>query len=140
MKSTRWYSNRQEKKVAKAVNGKQTANSGATAFQKGDVTTNDWLIECKTKTTEFVNYLVDLSLSDNKKIGDIGIRYMKEHKGITSQDAFKDLGITRLSARIKELRELGYNISTIMVDGTNRYGEPVRYGLYTLKGEPNGNN
>lgn len=60
------------------------------------------------------------------------IEYMRKHKGITSQDAFRDLGITRLSARIKELRELGYNISTIMIDDTNRYGEPVRYGLYKL--------
>lgn len=60
------------------------------------------------------------------------IEYMKKHKGITSQDAFKELGITRLSARIKELRDLGYDISTIMIDGTNRYGEPVRFGLYKL--------
>lgn len=60
------------------------------------------------------------------------IEYMKKHKGITSQDAFKDLGITRLSARIKELRDMGYDISTIMIDGKNRYGEPVRYGLYKL--------
>ncbi len=60
------------------------------------------------------------------------IEYMKKHKGITSQDAYKDLGITRLSARIKELREAGYNISTIMIDGKNRYGEPVRFGLYKL--------
>ena len=60
------------------------------------------------------------------------IEYMRKHKGITSQDAFKELGITRLSARIKELRELGYNISTVMIDGTNRFGEPVRYGLYKL--------
>ena len=29
---------------------------------------------------EFVNYLINLSLSDNKKIGDIGIRFIKEHK------------------------------------------------------------
>ena len=63
------------------------------------------------------------------------IKYMKKHNGITSQDAFKHLGITRLSARIKELRELGYDISTIMVDGTNRFGEPVRYGLYKLNEE-----
>ena len=63
------------------------------------------------------------------------IEYMKQHNGITSQDAFTHLGITRLSARIKELRELGYDISTIMVDGTNRYGEPVRYGLYKLNEE-----
>lgn len=67
------------------------------------------------------------------------ISYMQTHNGITSQDAFKHLGITRLSARIKELRELGYNISTIMVDDFNRYGEPVRYGLYKLMEENNGN-
>ena len=66
------------------------------------------------------------------------IDYMKSHKGITSMDAFTDLGITRLSARIKELRDLGYDISTIMVDGTNRYGEPVRYGLYRLNWKGSG--
>ncbi len=49
---TRFYSDRQEKRVAKAVSGKQTANSGATAFSKGDVVTDDWLIECKTSVTE----------------------------------------------------------------------------------------
>lgn len=50
--STRYFSNKQEKKVAKRIGGKQTANSGATAFSKGDVRTDDFLIECKTKTTE----------------------------------------------------------------------------------------
>lgn len=50
--STRYYSNRQEKKVAKAVKGRKTANSGATAFQKGDVVTKDWLIECKTSIAD----------------------------------------------------------------------------------------
>ena len=49
---TRYYSNKQEKHVAKVLGGKQTANSGATAFSKGDVRTDDWLIECKTKTSE----------------------------------------------------------------------------------------
>ena len=47
----RYFSNKQEKHVAKAVGGKQTANSGATMFSKGDVTLNDWLLECKTKTS-----------------------------------------------------------------------------------------
>ena len=51
MRPTRFYSNRQEKKVAKAVGGKQTANSGATPFSKGDVRTDLFLIECKTSTT-----------------------------------------------------------------------------------------
>ena len=34
--------------MAKAIGGKQTANSGATAFSKGDVRTDLFLIECKT--------------------------------------------------------------------------------------------
>lgn len=46
--STRYYSAKQEKHVAKAVNGKRTANSGATAFSKGDISTKYFLIECKT--------------------------------------------------------------------------------------------
>lgn len=50
MKPTRYYSNKQEKAVAKAIGGRQTANSGATAFSKGDVVAKDWLIECKTST------------------------------------------------------------------------------------------
>ena len=49
--STRYFSSKQEKAVAKAVGGKKTANSGATLFQKGDVSTDNWLIECKTKTS-----------------------------------------------------------------------------------------
>lgn len=49
--STRYFSSRQEKSVAKAVGGRKTANSGATAFQKGDVYNDAWLIECKTKTS-----------------------------------------------------------------------------------------
>lgn len=50
--STRYYSGRQERKVAKAIKGRVTANSGATKFGAGDVTTDQWLIECKTCTTD----------------------------------------------------------------------------------------
>lgn len=50
-KPTRYFSSRQEKKVAKAVGGRQTANSGATDFSKGDIRTNKFLLECKVKTT-----------------------------------------------------------------------------------------
>lgn len=51
---TRYYSSKQEKAVAKSVGGRQTANSGATMFQKGDCCTNgaeSFLLECKTKTS-----------------------------------------------------------------------------------------
>ena len=48
--STRYYSNKQEKSVAKAVGGRKTANSGATVFFKGDVVSDNFLFECKTHT------------------------------------------------------------------------------------------
>ena len=57
-KSTRFYSSRQEKRIAKAVKGKRVANSGATAFSKGDVRTDDWLFECKTKTSESQSHTI----------------------------------------------------------------------------------
>lgn len=50
-KPTRYFSARQEKAVAKAVNGHQTANSGATPWQKSDVLSEQFAIECKTKTS-----------------------------------------------------------------------------------------
>ena len=53
-KPTRHFSSRQEMTVAKAVGGRQTPNSGATPFVKGDVLTkgaNGFLLECKTKTS-----------------------------------------------------------------------------------------
>lgn len=46
--STRYYSNKQEKKIAKTVNGKVQSNSGATLFDKGDIKTENWLFEAKT--------------------------------------------------------------------------------------------
>ena len=57
-KPTRFYSKKQENKVAKEVNGKRTANSGATAFQKGDVTSDDFLIECKTTTASRASFSI----------------------------------------------------------------------------------
>lgn len=57
-KPTRFYSNKQEKAVAKAVSGKQVANSGATSFSKGDVTADSWLIECKTATKAKASFAI----------------------------------------------------------------------------------
>lgn len=50
-KPTRYYSKRQEEAVAKAVGGKRSKNSGATMFDKSDVSTDKFNLECKTKTT-----------------------------------------------------------------------------------------
>ncbi len=63
------------------------------------------------------------------------LNYMITHYGITSKEAFEHLGVTRLSARIKDLRELGYNIITVMETGKTRYGETCRYARYHYKEE-----
>lgn len=47
-KSTRYYSSKQEKQIAKATGSKLQPNSGATLFRKGDVINEDWLFEAKT--------------------------------------------------------------------------------------------
>ena len=49
---TRWYSSKQEKRIAKELNGKRTPNSGATSWQKSDLITEKFSIECKTATKE----------------------------------------------------------------------------------------
>ena len=47
-KPTRYYSNRQETRVGKNLGLKIQSNSGATAFQKGDLKDEHILVECKT--------------------------------------------------------------------------------------------
>lgn len=48
MRTTRDVSKAQEKRIAKAIGGRRTANSGATKFSKGDIILKEWLIEAKT--------------------------------------------------------------------------------------------
>ena len=68
------------------------------------------------------------------------LAYLRNHKGITSKMAFDLFGETRLAARISELRDMGYSIETVMMEGENRYGDTTRYAFYVLKGEPNNGN
>ena len=68
MKPTRFYSRKQEKSVAKSINGKRVANSGATPFQKGDVVAGDFLIECKTVMKEKQSFSIKKDwLTKNKE-------------------------------------------------------------------------
>lgn len=60
------------------------------------------------------------------------LAYMKRKGSITSWDAFQDLKITRLSGRIKDMRDEGYEIETVMEESK----EGRRYGRYYLIKEP----
>lgn len=57
-RSNRYFSDKQEKHIAKVLDGKQTANSGATAFSKGDIRTDLFLIEAKTVTKSQKSFTV----------------------------------------------------------------------------------
>lgn len=62
--------------------------------------------------------------------------YIEKHGSITSQDAWKDLHITRLSARIADLKEMGVNIGSTTEVSVNAWGEKSRYArYYIIKGE-----
>lgn len=61
--------------------------------------------------------------------------YMKDHGSITSLEAFKKLGCTRLSAYIFTLRKNGIPIESTKVETTNRYGDRVWYCKYYITPE-----
>lgn len=60
------------------------------------------------------------------------LQYMNEHGSITSMEAFRDLGTTRLSAVIFSLRRKGHNIKSVTESFRNRYNEPIYYSRYSL--------
>ncbi|WP_288910986.1 helix-turn-helix domain-containing protein [uncultured Thomasclavelia sp.] len=60
--------------------------------------------------------------------------YIKKYGSITTLDAFRDLGVTRLSARIYELKHYnGLDINKKYVTSKNRHGEICTYAKYTLR-------
>ena len=62
------------------------------------------------------------------------LQYMKETGSITSWEAIREFGATRLSAIIYNLRyKEGLNIISKNVNGKNRYGDPVSYARYFLE-------
>lgn len=57
--------------------------------------------------------------------------YMKTFGYITTWDAFQDLGCTRLSEYIRQLRKQ-YDIKGESIKTTNRFGEKTFYYKYKL--------
>lgn len=62
------------------------------------------------------------------------LKHLKEHGSITSIEAIEQYGATRLSAIIYKLRKRGFNIETITIPFTDRYGTKSQYGKYILVG------
>ena len=62
------------------------------------------------------------------------LNYMRDFGSITTYNAFIDLGCTRLSEYIRQIR-LQYRVNDEWIHTTNRYGEKVQYKRYWLEEE-----
>lgn len=60
------------------------------------------------------------------------LNYIRDFGSITTFEAFTELGCTRLSEYIRQLR-LEYHIQDEWIATTNRYGEKVQYKKYWLQ-------
>lgn len=64
---------------------------------------------------------------------DLILMHIKKYGSITHDEAEDEYGIKRLSARICELRALGYPIKTDMIACRNRRGRISNFAKYSLE-------
>ena len=67
-------------------------------------------------------------LSQKEKV----LRHLKEVGPITPLDALIDYAIMRLTSRICELKDEGYDIKSELVSSRNKFNEKVSFSKYTL--------
>lgn len=60
------------------------------------------------------------------------LNYMINKGGITTLEANKELGNTRLSDSIFNLKKMGYHIKDYFIETTNRFGDACRVKYYYL--------
>lgn len=60
------------------------------------------------------------------------IKYIRDFGSITTYEAFIDIGCTKLTTRISELRKNGFNIIGEAQTGTNRYGKIIKFNRYRM--------
>ena len=60
------------------------------------------------------------------------LEYIRNFGSISSFEAYADLGITQLGARIDKLKKEGYEFKTEWESNTNRFGEKTNYKRYYL--------
>ena len=58
--------------------------------------------------------------------------YCRQYKSITSLDAIREFGCTRLAARIADLEKNGRLFSRQFETSRNRFGDKVKFVRYTL--------
>ena len=61
------------------------------------------------------------------------LKYIEDFGSISPMEAFADLGITKLSTRISEMKKDGYEFNTVVEKGVNRYGKKTHYCRYSMR-------
>ncbi len=62
------------------------------------------------------------------------LKHLQKRKSITSLEAIRLFGATRLSAIIFNLKDRGYLIDSVRMESEDRYGNISRYAKYIYKG------
>lgn len=70
-------------------------------------------------------------LTGNERV----LNYIKKYGSITQKQATDDLGLSRLSARIWDLRQQGKQILTEYITVKNRYGIKIKVTRYRFAEE-----
>lgn len=60
------------------------------------------------------------------------LQYIRQFGSISSWEAYKELGVTQLGARIDQLKKEGYVLRTEWESSTNRFGDKTEYKRYYL--------
>lgn len=60
------------------------------------------------------------------------LQHLEKTGPIDPLQAWSQLGIYRLGARVFDLKEAGHNIVRSMIEVNNRFGEKCRVALYSL--------
>lgn len=59
------------------------------------------------------------------------LAYIDRFGSITQAEAFNDLGVMRLAARISDIKKSGVQITSVTETSKNRFGESVSYTRYS---------
>lgn len=108
MKPTKYFSNKQEKAVAKSVGGKVTSGSGGGKFEKTDVLLTNFAIECKTAVEERKSFSIKKDWID--KLREQAFSMRKSHWAL----AFNFGGVDAENYYI--ISECDFNLLKEMVD------------------------
>lgn len=139
--STRYKSNQQEKRIAKAMRGRQVVGSGSTPFLKGDVIAGKLFIEAKTRAEpsksislkkEWIEKAKEQSYSTHKEDYALAVSFGDGKDYYVIEDTFmEDLYRSReaLRAVLDEIGGIDHDPLGVETADTYRIKELIRAAL-----------